>query len=242
MNQKDAELVNSVARIKNRVAVPKYYYDELPKELRGLAFTVANLETLRSIEMVKRSLDNAITNGNSFESWKDNLDQQTLKNLTDARLETVYRTNVSNVYNQSTRYNSFTSGVTPYLMYTAVGDERTRPEHMKLDGIVKRADSDFWTKYTPPLGFNCRCGLIPMSKTDAEEIGISRRSNDSFPKPEEGFGNNKMGDVSSSVNREADRAISKMPKGDLKDKFIEAQSNIKSLVDIWFNKNQNIFE
>lgn len=155
MNKKDLDYVNSVARLKNRVAVKRYYLEELPKDLRSLSFTVSNLETLRQIQIVQRSLDNAIEEGLSFESWKDNLDTDVIKRLSNARLETVYRTNTHNVYNQSTRYNAMTSDVTPYLMYTAVGDERTRPEHMKLDGTIKRADSIFWDRYTPPLGYNC---------------------------------------------------------------------------------------
>lgn len=163
MKKSDVEYVASVARIKNRVAVKKYYYDELPKDIRSLAFTVSNLETLRQIELVKRSLENAISKGDSFKTWRDNLDLDIIRNLSNARLETVYRTNVNNVYNQSTRFNAFTSGVTPYLMYSAVGDERTRPEHMKLDGIVKRADSKFWDEYTPPLGFNCTASYQRVS-------------------------------------------------------------------------------
>lgn len=240
LNKKDIELVNSVARIKNRVAVTDYYYDELPKDVRSLAFTVSNLETLRQIQMVQKSLDNATEEGFSFDTWKANLDTEVIKNLSDARLETVYRTNTHNVYNQSTRFNAMTSRVTPYLMYTAVGDERTRPEHMKLDGVIKRADSVFWDKYTPPLGFNCRCGTIPMSKEDAEGMGISNRSADSFPEPE--FGKSKMGDVLSGASREAERAIEGMPKSSLKTKFENAQDSTKSLVDLWYDKNKNIFK
>jgi len=240
MNKKDVELVNSVARIKNRVAITKYYYEQLPKDIRALAFTVSNLETLRQIQMVQKSLQNAIDEGQSFDSWKDNLDTEVIENISNARLETVYRTNTNNVYNQSTRFNAMTSNVTPYLMYTAVGDERTRPEHMKLDGIVKRADSVFWDEYTPPLGFNCRCGTIPLSKEDAEEIGISKRSKDSFPEPE--FGKSKMGDVLSGASKEAEKAIDNMPKSSLKTKFQNSQDSIKSLVDLWYDKNKNIFK
>lgn len=242
MKKSDVELINSVARINNRVAVKKYYYDELPKDIRGLAFAVSNLESLRTIQMVQRSLQNAIDEGTSFENWRSNLDQSVLKNLTDARLETVYRTNVNTVYNQSARYNSFTSGVTPYLMYTAVGDERTRPEHMKLDGVTKRADSAFWETHLPPISFNCRCGVIPLSKEDADEVGISRRANNSFPEPAEGFGKSKMGDVLSGVTKAADEALESMKPSELKDKFQDSQANIKSLVDIWFDKNKNIFK
>lgn len=242
MKNSDVEYTASVARIKNRVAVKKYYYDELPKDIRALSFTVSNLETLRQVEMVKKSLDRATEKGESFQTWKDNLDTSVIRSLSEARLETVYRTNVHTVYNQSTRFNAITSNVTPYLMYSAVGDERTRPEHMKLDGVTKRADSIFWDSHTPPLGYNCRCGIIPLSKEDAEEEGINRRSNSSFPEAEEGFGNKKMGDVLSAVNSETEKSISEMPNSALKSKFKEAQSNIKSLVDIWFNKNKTIFD
>lgn len=240
MNKKDLDYVNNVAKLKNRVAVKPYYLETLPKDLRSLAFTVSNLETLRQIQIVQRSLDNAIEEGLSFNSWKDNLDTDVIRNLSNARLETVYRTNTHTVYNQSTRYNAMTSDVTPYLMYTAVGDERTRPEHMELDGTVKRADSIFWDKYTPPLGYNCRCGTIPMSKDDADEMGISKKSLDSFPEPE--FGETKMGDVLSGVSEQADAALEKMPSSSLKKKFQDSQDLIKTDVDIWYAKNKNIFK
>ena len=241
MKKKDIDLTATVSRLKNRVAVPDYYYEKLPKDLRSLSFYVAGLEKVREIEMIKRSLSNAIEKGESFQSWRDNLDIEMLHNLSNARLETVYRTNVNTVYNQSARFNALSSDITPYLMYTAVGDERTRPEHMKLDGTVKRADSEFWDKYTPPLGFNCRCGTIPMSKEDAEEEGISKRSNNSFPEPESGFGKKSYGDVLSGVKKEAETAVKQIKDKELRDRFKEAQANIEKLVDIWFTKNQDIF-
>lgn len=242
MKKKDVELEASVARIKNRVAVTAYYYDKLPKDLRALAFYVSGLEKLREIEMVKKSLANAIENGESFESWKANLNIEGLKNLSNARLEGVYRNNVNTVYNQSTRFNALSSDVTPYLMYSAVGDERTRPEHAKLDGIVKRADSEFWDKYTGPWSWNCRCSAIPLTTEDAQEIGISKRSNDSFPEPEQGFGKKSYGDVLTPSKKAAEDAVKSLPdKSPYKQKFVEAQQNIKNLVDIWFNKNQDVF-
>lgn len=242
MKKEDVDLTNSVAMIKNRVAVTKYYYDTLPKDIRALSFYISDLEKLREIEMVKRSLSNAITRGDSFETWRANVNIEGLKNLTNARLETVYRNNVNTVYNQSTRFNSVSSNVTPYLMYSAVGDERTRPEHAKLDGIVKRADSEFWDKYTGPWAYGCRCSVIPLSTEDAQGIGISKKSNDSFPDPEKGFGKKSYGDVLSSTKDAAEKAVDKLPKNSAyRSKFIEAQENIKNLVDIWFNKNEDVF-
>lgn len=242
MKKSDFDFVNAVSKIRNRVAVKDYYFDEAPQEIRSLSFTVSNLETLRQIELVKESLAKAMDKGENFAQWRDNLDVSVLESLSNARLETVYRTNVHGVYNQSTLYNAVTSDVLPYLMYDAVGDERTRPEHMQLDGTIKKGDSAFWRTHTPPLGYNCRCGIIPLSKEDAKEMGISNKSLDSFPKPESGFGKNKMGDLTSQVSEAATEAIKAMPNSPLKSKFKQAQENIPTLVDIWWQKNKNNFE
>ena len=242
MKKSDLDFINSVAKISNRVAVKKYYFDDLPQEIRSLAFTVSNLETLRQIQLVQKSLANAMEKGESFSTWRDNLDVSVIKSLSNARLETVYRTNVHSVYNQSTRYNAATSDVTPYLMYDAVGDERTRPEHMKLDRTIKRADSEFWDVYNPPLGYNCRCGTIPLSLEQAKSFGISTASIDSFFDPEDGFGKSKMGDIGTQVSKAAEQAISEMPNSVLKSKFQDAQHNISSLVDIWWRKEKDKFE
>lgn len=242
MKKSDLDFTAVVAKIKNRVAVKKYYFEELPQAVRSLSFTVANLETLRQIQIVQRSLENALEKGQSFESWKSNLDVSVIRSLSNARLETVYRTNVASVYNQSTRYNALTSDVTPYMMYDAVGDERTRPEHMELDGIVKKADSRFWDKFTPPLGYNCRCALIPMEKEDAQSRGVSRVSSDDLFDPEDGFGEKKMGDITTQVDSATEEAISSMPNSQLKKKFQEAQDNIRALVDIWWQKEKDKFD
>lgn len=244
MRKEDLDFVNSAAQIKNRVAVKDYYFNELPQALRSLAFTVSNLETLRQVEIVQRSLQNAMSEGLNFNEWKNQLDTDTIRNLSRSRLETVYRTNSASVYNKSTRYNAVTSNVTPYLMFSAVGDSRTRPQHADLDGIIKRGDSPFWNKYTPPLGFNCRCRIIPISKKEAEKRGISRKSENNLPDPDNGFNvNSSMGDVNSGVNEQANKAIEKLhPTSPFRQKFINAQNNIDSLTTMWWNKVKGAFE
>lgn len=240
MKSSELEYTASVAKIKNRVAVPRYYFDELPKQLKELSFTVSNLETLRQIQMVKKSLENAMDEGLSFNDWKNQLDTGVLKSLSDARLETVYRTNIGVVYGQSTRYNSFTSDVTPYLMYSSVNDSRTRPDHAKLDGVIKRADSKFWDKYMPSWDYNCRCDAIAISTAEAKRRGITKGT----PMIEEdGFGSRSLGNMLGNVEKETENAIKSLPnKSPYKQKFTEAQENVKSLVDIWYSKNQTQFQ
>lgn len=231
--------------LRDRVAVPKTYYEDLPKELRAMSFYVSGLEKLREVEIIQNSLGNAINKGFSFKEWKDRLDFDGLKNLSDARLETVFRNNTNTVYNQSMRFNAGTSDVTPYLMYSAVGDADTRPSHQQLDGIIKRADSVFWDKFTAPLDHNCRCGLINLTEEEAQDMGISTRSVGSF-KNIDMFDDEKesgYGDFLSSSKNAAQRAVDNRPDKDpFKSSFQNSLNKVDQKVDIWWEDVKNIFE
>ncbi len=65
----------------------------------------------------------------------------------------------------------------PYWEYQTVGDDRVRPSHEALDGMLFRAGEA--GAFTPPNGYNCRCELVPratkggkvlMSEDDAKEL------------------------------------------------------------------------
>ncbi len=52
------------------------------------------------------------------------------------------------------------------LQYRTANDERVRTEHQKLHGVTLPVDDPFWDKYTPPLGWNCRCTIAEVLKDD----------------------------------------------------------------------------
>lgn len=242
MKKSDLDFVNAAAKIKNRVTVDSYYFYELPQSLKRLSFTVSDLESLNQINIIKRSLENARKEGFSFKEWKDQLDVSAIRSISDSRKETVFRTNMASVYGQSTRYNAVTSGVTPYLMYSAVGDSRTRESHMKLDGTIKRGDSVFWDKYQTPIDYNCRCTMIPLTLEEAKKRGISTKSVDRFPEPGKNFGSSKFGDVNSGARKRVDEVLKSMPDNDpFKEKLLQSQANIDNLVDVWWQGNQDKF-
>ncbi|RME98772.1 MAG: DUF935 family protein, partial [Bacteroidetes bacterium] len=56
----------------------------------------------------------------------------------------------------------------PNLTFSTVGDDRVRPDHNLLDGIVKAVNDPFWDTHTPPLAWRCRCTLL---QTDEAERG-----------------------------------------------------------------------
>jgi uncharacterized protein with gpF-like domain len=60
----------------------------------------------------------------------------------------------------------------PMWQYMAIQDDRTRPEHAALHGLVLPADDPFWYNHTPPWDHQCRCDVVPVSRREIEEQGI----------------------------------------------------------------------
>lgn len=58
----------------------------------------------------------------------------------------------------------------PYWEYSTAEDERVRASHRALHGKIFRAEDK---QFYPPIGFNCRCRAIPVSKSQAEKRGIT---------------------------------------------------------------------
>lgn len=65
-----------------------------------------------------------------------------------------------------------TKAALPYLRAATARDERVRhppkspaSDHRAWDGIILPVDHPFWTRWWVPLGFRCRCTIIPMTRS-----------------------------------------------------------------------------
>jgi hypothetical protein len=57
----------------------------------------------------------------------------------------------------------------PYWMFDAINDGATYPDCRKIDGAIRRWDSDFWAKHPVPCGRAfCRCSFISLSPEQAK--------------------------------------------------------------------------
>lgn len=89
-----------------------------------------------------------------------------------SRLRLIYDTNLrlARSSGQFERYRR-TSNALPYLRGVTARDERVRrppksdSDHTAFDGIVLPFSHPFWRKYWTPLGFQCRCSIIQMSRS-----------------------------------------------------------------------------
>lgn len=89
----------------------------------------------------------------------------------DAYAQTAYRTVALTSYSDGLKRQAADprlGGAIAGWRYSATLDRDTRPNHGACDGVVAALDDPVWEIITPPLGFNCRCALIPIARQEAE--------------------------------------------------------------------------
>ncbi|HIF5498273.1 TPA: phage minor head protein [Pasteurella multocida] len=181
----------------------KVFTKELHDSVLAKATTIARLSSLEMTKDIYQSLETAMREGKGFNQWKKELlgeferkgwvfgkDKSVSRGIdgnlladpktgeyfgTPRRLNTIYRVNMQSAYSAA-RYQRMRDNVDnrPYWQYSAVGDERTRPAHLALNGKIYRYDDPFWTTFYPPNGFNCRCSVIALSDRDLKRRGMDK--------------------------------------------------------------------
>lgn len=149
------------------------------------SFTVAKMMDMDLLADVKTSLEKAMAEGVPFKAWAKDIiptlqakgwwgkDEGGAQLGTPWRLETIFRTNMQSAYAVGEwQQIKDQEEVAPFLMYDAVDDFRTRPEHAAMDGKIHPVDSPFWRHYHPPNGWNCRCSVIQLSQEEVDDLGL----------------------------------------------------------------------
>jgi len=131
----------------------------LAERLRGLAFTISQITSYQALVKAKAKLQQIITDGGTLADWRVWVDEQALP-WTEAYAQLVHRMAVLGSYSTG-RYMQMNDpdvrAEFEYLMYDAINDLRTRPEHAAMDGKVWRRD-EFPDEWWPPAGYNCFAG------------------------------------------------------------------------------------
>jgi len=96
-------------------------------------------------------------------------------NLTDARLETIYRTNIMTSANEgvmSVLRSDEGQDAFPLVMITEIVDDRSRPHHAVMDGYITTPGEMDRQNLRPPNGYNCRATLIKIDWDSANDMGL----------------------------------------------------------------------
>lgn len=185
----------AIRAFRARVPIPDDEFAALVDGEEQKSIRIAGLTQARAVQEVINALDRAIADGTTLEDFQADVGGMLAEAWggEDApRVETLFRTNVMQAYNDG-RAEVFADPEVrksrPYLRFDAVGDSRMSEICEALDGKVLPADDPFWRTHSPPLHPNCRSILTPLTDEEAADEGITRGKPDvGDAAPAEGFG------------------------------------------------------
>jgi SPP1 gp7 family putative phage head morphogenesis protein len=179
------KFLEAIAWLRRRVPMTDAQYARLVLIGNRLGFHIAGVTQLDMVADVQRSIDRAVSQGESFAEWRRKIKERLLRawRRNDAtpenpawRLETIFRTNVQSAYSAG-RYEQLSDPVImearPYRMYDAVIDDRTTEICQERNGTILPADDPWWDTNWPPLHFACRAGVRSLRESQARRKGIT---------------------------------------------------------------------
>lgn len=162
----DVPPAEAIAFFKRKKVLSASDFYRLDGEAKQGAFAIANVYQTDVTAALQNELVDALSTGRTQDQVIKNLKAILAgaghKELSTHHLETVFRTATQMAYGVGRRIaQEEAAEYLPIWEYSAVGDDRTRPQHMALDGLQFPANHPFWNKYYPPWDFRCRCTVIP---------------------------------------------------------------------------------
>jgi SPP1 gp7 family putative phage head morphogenesis protein len=149
------------------------------QEARNRAFTMAGALTREQVKRVQDELVRYIREGRTLAEFQGDfpglLAELGLDAMKPYEIENLFRSEVMRAYGAGRTVALKDPEVReafPMWQYMAIQDDRTRPEHAALHGLVLPADDPFWYNHTPPWDHQCRCDVVPVSRREIEEQGI----------------------------------------------------------------------
>ena len=170
----------AIKYFRSKRVTPSFDRYSVWREEHARAFTLAGVTNKSFLEDVKGSLEQALHNGDTFETWRKSIkpamDKAGWTNYAEEkpprRLETIYDTNMrqSAAAGQWQRIER-TKQALPYLKYE-LGPSKVRCEACKeWAGIILPVGHEFWSTRMPPNHFGCKCRVRQISKREAEALG-----------------------------------------------------------------------
>ena len=173
---------NAARDLLSRRVVTRATFDQLAADARQATFTVAHLGTAEAVERVRAAVAESVSTGGTQEEFREAVGEALGDSiLSEAHLNTVFRTNVMESYSRGLREtveHPLVSDEFPYVRYVAVHDVRARKEHRQMErqgiggGPVYRWEDPVIRKFWPPFSYNCRCSAVPISVSEAADLGV----------------------------------------------------------------------
>ena len=168
-------------------------WQDTAAQMHAQSFTVAKAMEMNVLDDIRKSVDRAISDGITFQTFRKELEpklvragwwgrQQRLDTRTGEmrmvqlgskrRLKIIFDTNLSASY-AAGRWERIqrVKDRMPFLRYVAVRDSRTRDDHAAWHGVVLPVDHPWWQTHYPPNGWRCRCTVQQYSQEMLDRFG-----------------------------------------------------------------------
>ncbi|MGD9539081.1 MAG: phage minor head protein [Alphaproteobacteria bacterium] len=164
--------------LKDKVNLPTERWTDLWEGMHARAFVVAGAMKDELVADLHQAVFKAIDQGTTLADFRKDFDRivaahgWSYKGGRNWRTGVILNTNLRTAY-QAGRWQQIQENKArrPYLRYTAIMDDRTRPEHAAWHGTVLPADDPWWSTHYPPNGWNCRCTVQQLAEADLERFG-----------------------------------------------------------------------
>jgi SPP1 gp7 family putative phage head morphogenesis protein len=189
----DLPPVRAVSFFRQKGLDTSFSWMDMLREEHDAAFTVAKMMDLDLLRETRDVVDQALNEGWTFQQFRDRLKPELVRRgwwgraempdpvtgeIRDVqlgstrRLKVIFNTNLKTAYAAGhwSRIQE-QAAEAPYLLYDAILDQRTRPQHAAWDGTVLPVDSPWWATHYPPNGWNCRCSVIQLDADQLRELG-----------------------------------------------------------------------
>ncbi|QBK70681.1 phage head morphogenesis protein [Acinetobacter johnsonii] len=169
-------------------------WHETLDEAHSRAFTVAKVARIDLLQDIRKSLIDAMQQGQGFEQWKANITptlqqkgwwgKQTVVNPagmeqpvqlgSPRRLKTIFDTNMHKSL-AAGRYKAMMAIVEtrPIWVWVHISISNPRKIHLARNGEARRYDDPFWLYAYPPVGFGCQCKVIARRDSDIEDQNLN---------------------------------------------------------------------
>lgn len=182
--------VEAIAAFARRAASPRATdrWTDMMHDQHSAELTVARSLGYDILGDIHQALKQALSEGRTFQQFAQELtpvlqakgwwgdvvdtDGSVVRLGSRRRLATIFHTNLRTSY-AAGRWEQIqrTRKVLPYIMYTAVRDSRTRPEHLAWHGTILPVDHPWWDEHYPPCGWGCRCSVRQLTEGMARRLG-----------------------------------------------------------------------
>lgn len=179
---------------KGYALAPSFSWKDRFQEDHAAGFTVAKAMSADVLQTIHDGIADALAEGKTLRQFRAELEPKLAaagwwgqKPMTDPktgetrlvqlgsprRLKLIFDVNVRQAHaaGQWARMQRV-KGARPYVLYSALLDERTRPEHRAWHGTVVHIDDPWLETHTPMNGWRCRCAIRQLSAREVQRRGL----------------------------------------------------------------------